>query len=444
MIDPGVKVDTDYAIYVQGQKRDAWVKTAAGEPFVGEVWPGPCSFPDYTNAEVREWWGGLFKHFVKLCIDGVWNDMNEPAVFNVESKTMPLDNIHNADDDLGGKGTHAQYHNIYGMQMVRASRDGIMKAKPNKRPFVLSRANYIGGQRYAATWSGDNSADWYHLESSVPMTINLGLSGNPFTGPDIGGFAGDGDGEMFARWMGVGAMLPFARGHTGKGNIDKEPWAFGPEVEATCRRALERRYQMLPYMYTLFHEAHKTGMPIIRPLFFLDPADPALRSEDDAFLLGGDVLIVPSLTLHHDRVPVMPRHFDTNWRAFAFGDADDADLPKLYARAGSIIPLGPLMQYTGEKPLDPLTLLVTLDAEGHAIGTLYEDAGEGWDFREGEYRITTYEAFREPGAIVIRATGRTGNWTAPVRGISVRLLLPDGRELHAEGLDNADTIIAVD
>lgn len=444
MIDPGVKVDTDYAIYVQGTERDAWVKTAEGKSYVGEVWPGDCSFPDYTNAEVREWWGGLFKHFVKLGIDGIWNDMNEPAVFNVESKTMPLDNIHNADDDLGGKGTHAQYHNIYGMQMVRASRDGIMKAKPNKRPFVLSRANYIGGQRYAATWSGDNSADWYHLESSVPMTINLGLSGNPFTGPDIGGFAGDGDGEMFARWMGVGAMLPFARGHTGKGNIDKEPWAFGPEVEATSRRALERRYQMLPYMYTLFREAHETGMPIIRPLFYLDPSDPALRSEDDAFLLGGDVMIVPSLTLHHDRVPVLPRHFDRDWQVFDFGDADDADLPKLYARAGSIVPLGPLMQYTGEKPLDPLTLLVTLDAEGRAIGTLYEDAGEGWGFRDGEYRITTYEAFREPGSIVIRATGREGNWTAPVRGISLRLLLPDGRELHAEGLDNEDIIISVE
>ncbi len=443
MLDPGIKVDEQYNIFQAGSERDAWVKAADGTDYVGSVWPGPCVFPDFTNAGVRDWWAKLCGEFTQVGVDGLWNDMNEPAVFNVESKTMPLDNLHRADEDLGGPGAHAQFHNIYGMQMVRASREGVMAANPEKRPFVLSRANFVGGQRYAATWSGDNSADWYHLESSVPMVINLGLSGNPFTGPDIGGFAGDGDGELFARWMGVGAMLPFARGHTGKGNIDKEPWAFGPEVEATCRRALERRYRMLPYLYTRFHEAHETGMPIIRPLFFLDPTDPALRSEDDAFCLGGDILIVPELTPHRDRAPALPRDFDTGWRVFDFGDADP-DLPKLYARAGAIVPTGPVMQHTGEKFLDPLTLIVALDETGHAIGTLYEDFGEGWEHREGEYRITTYEAISEPGSVLIRGTKREGRWIAPTRTMLVRLLLPDGRELLAEGRDNEDIMIAVD
>jgi alpha-glucosidase len=305
---------------------------------------------------------------------------------------------------------------------------------------VLSRANYIGGQRYAATWSGDNTADWYHLESSVPMVINLGLSGNPFTGPDIGGFVGDGDGTMFARWMGVGALLPFARGHTGKDNIDKEPWALGPAVEATCRRALERRYRMLPYLYTLFREAHTTGMPIVRPLFFLDPADPALRSEDDAFLLGGDVLVVPSLTPHRDRVPALPRDFERRWRRFAFNDDADPDLPRLFARAGSIVPTGPVLQHTGEKPLDPLVLIVVLDADDRATGTLYEDAGDGWAFREGEFRLTTYEAARDNGAVVVSAR-RQGNWATPEREVLVRLLMPDGSERVAQGRDGGDISI---
>ncbi|QKK08826.1 MAG: DUF5110 domain-containing protein [Planctomycetota bacterium] len=444
MLDPGIKVDEDYFVYNSGTKRNIWVKSAAGTgntDYVGEVWPGDCVFPDYTNSIAREWWSGIVSDFVRLGIDGLWNDMNEPAVFNVESKTMPLDNIHRADEDLGGQGPHAKYHNIYGMQMVRATRDGYMESYPNRRPFVLSRANYIGGHRYAATWSGDNTADWYHLESSVPMVLNLGLSGNPFTGPDIGGFAGNGDGEMFARWMSVGAMLPFARGHTGKGNIDKEPWSFGPEVEATCRRALERRYRLLPYLYTLFREAHMTGMPIVRPLFFLDPTDPALRSEDDAFLLGGDLLIVPDLTLNSDRRPALPADFETGWTRFGFDDLDDPDLPEMYLRAGSIVPSGPVLQHTGEKFLDPMTLLIALDEDGHASGTLYEDAGEGWEFRDGEFRLTTYEAITEGDSILVRATKREGRWTAPTRAVRVRILLPDGRELEGTGRENEDITI---
>lgn len=441
MLDPGIKLDEDYFVYQQGTRRNAWVKTATGADYVGDVWPGPCVFPDFTNAIVRDWWAALVHDFVLLGIDGLWNDMNEPAVFNVPTKTMPLDNIHRADETLGGDGPHAQYHNVYGMQMVRATREGFMRAYPDRRPFVLSRANYLGGQRYAATWSGDNTADWRHLEASVPMVINLGLSGNPFTGPDIGGFVGDGDGPMFARWMGVGALLPFARGHTGKENVDKEPWAFGPAVEATCRRALERRYRMLPYLYTLFREAHDTGMPVVRPLFFLDPADPALRSEDDAFLLGGEVLVVPALAPERDRLPALPRDFETAWRPFAFNDEADPDLPQLHVRAGAIVPTGPVMQHTGEKPLDPLVLIVALDENGSASGTLYEDAGDGWAFREGDFLRTTYEASLGTRGVVVRAAGREGRWPAPDREVLVRLLMPDGSERVGVGREASDILI---
>ena len=434
MIDPGVKKDPGYPVYDSGEAAGVWVNRADGSTYVGEVWPGDCVFPDFTRAHVREWWAGFYKDFMALGVDGVWNDMNEPAVFNVQSKTMPLDNRHDADPELGGPGDHARYHNIYGMQMVRATRDGVMAANPHKRPFVLSRANFMGGQRYAATWSGDNSADWYHLESSVPMVINLGLSGNPFTGPDIGGFAGNGDASLFARWMGVGSLLPFARGHTGKGNIDKEPWAFGPEVEATCRRALERRYRLLPYLYTLFYEAHTTGMPIARPLFFLDPKDPGLRAEDDAFLLGGDLMVVADLSPARDRLHALPADFESAWRALDLGDSNDPDLPRLHLRAGAVLPMGPVMQHTGERELSPVTLFVALDKDGRASGLLYEDAGEGWGFKVGQYRLTRYDASRDGDVVTITPSLVDGKWELIRRPVVVHVITSDGRKT-AQGAD---------
>ena len=441
MIDPGLKAEPGYFVYDQGTAGDHWVKTASGADFQGEVWPGMCVFPDYTRAETREWWASLYKDFMATGIDGVWNDMNEPAVFNVTSKTMPEDNHHRADEELGGPGPHARYHNVYGMLMVKASREGIMAANPDKRPFVLSRANFIGGHRYAATWSGDNIASWEHLEWSVPMTLNLSLSGNPFNGPDIGGFAGNGDGELFSRWMGIGAMLPFARGHTGKGNIDKEPWAFGPEVEATCRRAIERRYILMPYLYTLFHEAHTTGLPVARPLFFADPADPALRSEDDAFLLGDRLLVATQPGRVRDRVHAVPGGI---WRPFDFGgDSRDQDLPRIYIRGGSIIPTGPVTQFVDELPLDPLTLIVCLDEEGRASGTLYEDAGEGNAHAAGDYSLRTYVAEQTGREVIVRLADQQGNRPSPARTVRVRLIMPDGWEYSGEGRDGAPIRIRI-
>ncbi|MBN1456772.1 MAG: hypothetical protein JW912_02855, partial [Sedimentisphaerales bacterium] len=282
MIDPGVKAEKGYFVYDEGVAGDHFVKRFDGTEYNGDVWPGSCAFPDFTRPQTRDWWGGLYKDFMATGVDGVWNDMCEPAVFNVDSKTMPEDNLHAGGGDLPA-GPHAQYHNVYGMLMVKATREGILKTNPDKRPFVLVRANFIGGHRYAATWTGDNTANWEHLEDSVPMALNLGLSGQPFCGPDIGGFIGDGDGKLFARWMGTGAFFPFSRGHTAKGTINKEPWAFGKEVEESCRTALERRYRLLPYLYTLFYNSSITGLPVMRPVFFADPDDPELRDEDDAF-----------------------------------------------------------------------------------------------------------------------------------------------------------------
>ncbi len=446
MIDPGIKAEKGYFVYDQGSAKDAWVKKPDGKTdYNGEVWPGMCAFPDFTRAEVRTWWAGLYKDFMATGVDGVWNDMNEPAVFNTpdKSKTMPEDNVFRADADLGGPGPHARFHNVYGVLMVKATREGIMTANPEKRPFVLSRASYIGGQRYGASWTGDNSADWYHLESSIPMVLNMGLSGQPFTGPDIGGFNGDGPSgaagaTMFARWMGIGTLLPFTRAHTMKGAIDKEPWAFGPETEKTCREAIERRYMLLPYLYTLFHDAATVGLPVARPLFFADPKDPALRSEDDGFLLGDRMMVVAQCVPDRTRVPALPR---SGWVKFTLpNDTKNADLPDIYLKEGAVVPVGPVQQYAGEKKLEPLTLYAALGKDGKATGTLYEDAGEGWGFKKGEYLLTTYTVERKGDEITVATAKSEGKMARPARDVNL-VIYADGKMVTSRGKDGEATSI---
>ncbi len=411
IIDPGIKQEPGYHVYDSGDAIDAWVRDRFGRPYAGSVWPGVCVFPDFTREQVRQWWGGLYGQFLSLGIDGVWNDMNEPAVFHVDGKTMPLANVHRADPELGGEGTHARFHNVYGMLMARATWEGVARARPASRPFVLTRANHLGGQRWAATWTGDNTASWDHVGMSVSQVLNLGLSGQPLCGPDIGGFVGAGDGPMFARWMGIGALLPFARGHTGKGNVDKEPWAFGGEVEDTCRRALQRRYRLLPYLYTLQEEASRTGLPPVRPVFFADPADTSLRGVDDAFLLGDDLLVVCNTAPGAwDDPPAMPAG---DWRPVNLlpDDRNDPDLPRLYLRDGAALPLGPVISHTGEWSTD-LELLVNPDTDGRAVGVLYHDAGDGYGHLEGAFSRTRYAVTAGPdGGVSFEVLG--GDWTAP-------------------------------
>ncbi|MCC6229759.1 MAG: alpha-glucosidase [Phycisphaerales bacterium] len=398
MIDPGIKVDADYSVYSLGRDSDHFIKARDGGEYQGSVWPGPCAFPDFTKSRTRAWWGDLYKDFIAHGIDGVWNDMNEPAIFDGPGKSMRDDARHDADAELGGPDAHARYHNIYGMQMVRATREGITRASPENRPFVLTRSNFLGGHRYAATWTGDNTSNWEHLRLSIPMALNLGLSGQPFVGPDIGGFDGNADATLFARWMGIGALLPFARGHSIKTSVAHEPWSFGEECEGVCRLALRRRYRLMAYLYTLFREASRTGLPIVRPVFFADPRDPSLRTIDHAFLLGRDVLVVADVNPPGVRAAPAgkPGGVLAAWREFDVVDAC-AELPKLYIRPGAIVPIGPDVQHTGEilaagkgTTSAERTLLVAPDETGAARGVCYDDAGDGFGYQRGEYAVTEY------------------------------------------------------
>lgn len=429
MIDPGVKVDPRYKVYESGTATDVWVHDAFGAPYRGEVWPGVCVFPDFTRPETRMWWAGLYHDFMALDIDGVWNDMNEPSVFKVPAKTMPPHNWFRGGGGLPA-GPHTRYHNVFGLLMVRATREGVAAANPGKRPFVLTRANFLGGQRYAATWTGDNASSWEHLRMSVPMTLTLGLSGQPFNGPDLGGFTGEATPELWAHWVAVGAFSPFCRAHADSKAPAKEPWAFGPEVEKVARTALERRYRLLPYYYTLFRQSSVDGQPIMRPVFFADPRDPALRSEERAFLIGDDLLVVPKWA----EQPALPQGI---WRTVSLAGENsttDKYQPDVKIRGGAIIPLGQVIQSTAEESLDPLTLLVSLDAGGRATGRLYEDAGEGYGYQQGDFLLTTYEAVRTETGIVVRVAGSEGSRPRPGRRIVVRVVGDKGAS-EAEGMD---------
>ena len=411
MIDPGVKVEEGYFVDDQGTAGDYWVKDKNGQVFEGNVWPGACHFPDFTRPEVRSWWATLYKDFMATGVDGVWNDMNEPAIFGQPENTMPRDNRH-----LGGEGVtagpHLRFHNVYGMNMVRASRQGLLLANPQKRPFILSRSNFLGGQRYAATWTGDNLSHPDHLKLSVPMSLTLGLSGQPFNGPDIGGFCENSNGQLVAEWTALGVYFPFVRNHNTKGTVAQEPWAFTQEVLDACRTAINRRYRLMPYIYTLFREASTTGMPVMRPLFMADSKDLNLRSEDCSFLLGGDLMIRPQWAEH----TAMPQQ---EWQCLELEETADSYQCELRQRPGSVIPLANLAQSTATLRTDSLTLLVCVDGEGKAVGQLYEDEGDGFGYREGRYRQTTIEATLRKKQLQVTLRQTDGQLPAVVRTLRI-------------------------
>jgi len=407
MLDPGIKAEPGWDVFDEGEELNAWVRSADGKAaFQGDVWPGACVFPDFTAERVRTWWAGRVARFqLETQADGVWNDMNEPAVFRGVEKTADIDSRHDADSALGGPGSHAEFHNVYGHMMVQATRQGVAKALGDaKRPFVLTRAGFMGTHRSAACWTGDNVSSWEHLGWSIPMALNLGLSGQPLCGPDIGGFAGRCTASLYARWMGIGCLLPFARCHTEKSSGDQEPWAFGDACERVSRLALRRRYALLPHLYSLFHAASTRGDPVLLPIFDAQPDDPGLRSESDAFLLGPNLLVAcssdrerplrggygpdeacfPSIRASHGFAEV---EVLAPMRDFCHGIAE---LPRLLLRGGCILccadfpddHVRPVRSTVDLADKDGfgfagLHLFVNLDATGRAEGSVYEDYLDG-------------------------------------------------------------------
>jgi alpha-glucosidase len=408
--------------YDSGMAGDHFVKKPDGSVYVAKVWPGDSVFPDFTQQQTRAWFGSLYKDFAADGIAGFWDDMNEPAIFEVPSKTMPDDIQHRIDEPGFNKrvANHLEIHNVYGMQNSRATYDGLRKLEPNTRPFVLTRASYAGGQRYAATWTGDNSSTWNHLRLTTAMLENLGLAGFALSGADVGGFAGSPQPELLTKWLEIAAFQPIDRDHTAAGTADQEPWVNGPEQEAIRRRFIEERYKLMPYLYTTAEEMSRTGVPIERTLFleFPDAARDHHPIDLDApaeFMFGPDILVAPAPypdELDNYEVRLPPGTWYDYWtgeridRALAVESSDaerkkGAELPvggpafkplmvkpsiavlPVYARGGSILPIAPLTQSTMETPNGPLTLRVYAGEE--CKGTLYLDDGKSYDFQQGKF-----------------------------------------------------------
>ncbi len=424
MIDPGIKAEEGYFVYDQGVAGDHFVKKPDGSIYTGRVWPGQCAFPDFHRAETREWWGGLYADLLDLGVAGVWNDMNEPSVFDGPEGTMPLDVVHRV---RGEPVDHAYAHNTYGMQMVRATHDGIARLRPDKRPFVLTRAAYAGSQRWAAGWTGDNRSYWEHLEQSVPMVVNWSISGHAFTGPDVGGFTGSPSPELLVRWTQVGALLPLFRNHTSKNTRDQEPWVHGEPYTSANRKAIELRYRLLPYLYSLFRECAETGVPIARlPLLdypeWTGSTKPWYQSQ---FLLGDALFVSPVTRIGETRWPVSPPpdtwyDFDTGARCVSTGGRLTVDAPldriPIFARAGSVIPMQSVVQHVGEAPDGPLVLRCYPGPK--RAFPFYEDDGDGYAYRDGAYRLTALTATFDGDDAVVRVESIDGTWGArpgPVR-----------------------------
>ena len=411
--------DQGYAPYDSGMAADIFMKNPDGTPFVGPVWPGPAVFPDFTQAKARAWWGKNYAEFVKMGVAGFWNDMNEPAVFNSPTKTMPI-NVVNRIDSPGfapRSTTQAETHNITGLLNARATYEGVLALAPTKRPFVMTRASYAGGHRYGATWTGDNTSSWAHLSLSTTQLVSLGLSGFAYSGADIGGFAGQAPSpDLLTRWIEIGAFNPIMRDHYQKGKPEQEVWVHGKLHEDIRRRYIEERYRLMPYLYGLAEENSRTGLPIMRPVFLEYPAvvkgGDRVGGTEDQFLLGRDLLIAPPATweaLNAYDIALPGVGWYDYWTGEQLQTVMVKETPRLdrlpvFVRPGAIIPRQPLVQSTGEVPKGALEINVY--PGGDCAGSLYFDAGDGFAYRTGGFLRQTIRC--DDGALSFEP--RTGNW----------------------------------
>ncbi|MEM5566209.1 glycoside hydrolase family 31 protein [Psychroserpens sp. AS72] len=407
IIDPGIKIDKEYSVFKEALEKDYFCKRADGPYMKGKVWPGECYFPDYTNPEVREWWSGLFKELIEdIGVKGVWNDMNEPAVMEVPNKTFPDDVRHDYD---GNPCSHRKAHNIYGMQMARATYQGLKKFAYPKRPFVITRSAYSGTQRYTSTWTGDNVATWEHLWIANVQAQRMAMSGFSFAGSDIGGFAEQPQGELFTRWVQLGIFHPFFRVHSSGDHGDQEPWTFGKEVTDIVRKFIEIRYQLLPYLYTAFWKYVEDGTPILNSLVLYDQDDVQTHYRTDEFVFGDHILACPILEQNaKGRRMYFPigKWYDIwtdqviNGGREMWVDSDLDSMP-IFVKEGAIIPKYPIQQYVGEKKIETVVLDVYYK-EGKERSQLFDDAHDGYDYTKGRYSLRTFKLTGKPNELIIQ------------------------------------------
>jgi len=454
IIDPGIKVDDAYQIFNEGLEKDFFCRRADGPHMKGKVWPGECYFPDFTNPEVRTWWSGLFKELIEeVGISGIWNDMNEPAVFDNASKQFPLDVRHNYD---GNPCSHRKAHNIYGMQMARATYHGVKKFMQPARPFVITRSAYTGAQRYASTWTGDNMATWDHLSIANQQMQRMCLSGYSFAGSDIGGFTEHPTGELFARWIQLGVFHPFCRVHSDGDFGDQEPWFFGRKITDIVRKFIELRYQLVPYLYTAFWKYVKDGVPILKSLILFDQQDLHTHQSNDEFIFGDQFLVCPVLEPNaKGRRMYFPkgRWYDYwTYKLYEGGEEHwvpaDLDSMPLFVKQGAVIPTYPVQQYVGEKVIEEVYLSVFFKL-GEETSLLYEDAGDGYDYENGKFNLRKFKLTGARDSLQIEQTIE-GDFSSSYKQFKVKVhgmplgldcLEIDGKSVNIEEVDGVITFL---
>lgn len=384
MCDPGIKVEEGYDAYDDGVKKNVFIKYPDGENYQGQVWPGWCHFPDFTNPATREWWATKFKDYVDMGVDGFWNDMNEIATWG---HSLP----ENLEFDFeGNKATTRRGRNLFGFQMARSTYEGTKKLLKGKRPFNLTRSGFSGVQRYAAVWTGDNVSYDEHMLLGVRLVNSMGLTGIAFAGYDAGGFVGDANTKLFARWISIASLSPFFRAHTMINTRDSEPWSYGEEVEQICRNYIKFRYQLMPYVYSLFHDASQTGMPVQRSLAIAHAHEPRVYNGQyhNQYLFGPSILVAPTES-NRDLLKVfLP---EGTWydlftgKVFAGNDEIIVESPihklPVFVKGSSVLPMQPADANTSIKQ-DELILHVYHGKESSEF-LLYMDDGETFDYQKG-------------------------------------------------------------
>jgi alpha-glucosidase len=444
IVDPAVKNDPNYNVFLEGIQNVLFCKTEDGRLFLDNSWCGTSAWPDFLKQETRDWWAENLGFYTDRGVAGIWNDMNEPTILETtllagkkplldEMEELPseIDQIF-VQTDKDEKIGHLEVRNLYGLLMCQATHEGLLAKAPEKRPFVLSRSAYAGIQRYGATWLGDNKSFFEHMAKSIPMLLNLGLCGVPFSGADVGGFAQDADSDLLVRWFELGIFYPFFRNHSAMDTAAQEPWAHSPTVESHIRNLIETRYRLLPYIQSLFWEHVRTGAPLMRPLMWHYPNDQFAAQVDDQFLFGSDILVAPMLCRGKShRLVYFPRGL---WYPFNGGSplvGGKAHLVELklgsvpaFVRDGAIIPLAGIMESTEDYDRVSITFAAFGDS---ACGVFFEDDGESFAFRDGTFN----EWFLRAERGVLKAQEVHGNYQAPKRefylqheGITKQVQLP--------------------
>ncbi len=406
IIDPGVKADSNYFAAKEGLQKDLFAKYPDGVVYQGEVWPSWAYFPDFTKKETRDWWGKNISSFLNLGVEGIWNDMNEPSVWGQAFPDIVMFN------DNGHKASLKKIHNVYALEMAKATYNAFRKYSPNERHFLLTRAGYAGIQRYSAVWTGDNIANNEHLQLACTMVQGMGLSGLSFTGSDVGGFSGEPTNRLFTRWMQLGAFTPFFRGHSAKGEKAKEPWAFGENTENLVRDAISLRYKFLPFMYNEFHNSSVSGLPIVRAMVLNYQNDDECYSYDAQyqFMIGDNLLVAPVLNDNDNTkklyLPVGNWYDWWTGKQFKGGkwilvEAPISTIP-LFVKEGGMIPTQEVEQYVGEKEIKQLELNIFPSSK--STFDLYEDDGISFNFENGNYLITEFncETNKNGGTIKVK------------------------------------------